>query len=418
MKLVVLTGGTNGDVRPFLALGKRLKQAGHTVHIATYDMYESTIHEHGLEFVSYQFDIVQAMQSEAGAALGRCGDSFWCSFSRFVKVMEPGFPTICDSALAACQDADGIICSAFGGHFGPTIARELNIPYITAFFQPVYPTSSFAHALAPAFFHRHNLGSIANSFTQLVGDFIFWYPCKNIFNQWTQERFNKPWSGFFAYRQQLHPSLCAVSPSVLPKPAGWSDDISIPGYWFLDEAEQWQAPKALTAFLEAGSPPVVAGFGSMQVTQETVENIVKALKQTQQRGILLKGWGNLDLSSLPDNIFVADEIPHDWIYPKASLVINHGGAGSTAAAFRAGTPILVVPFGFDQPFWGQRAIDLGVSPNFILHKDLNVENLSLAINAVVNDKAMQQRAASLGERIRAEDGLGHAVEVIKRTLKN
>jgi UDP:flavonoid glycosyltransferase YjiC (YdhE family) len=96
-----------------------------------------------------------------------------------------------------------------------------------------------------------------------------------------------------------------------------------------------------------------------------------------------------------------------------AAVVHHGGAGTTAAGLRAGLPSVIVPFAWDQPFWGRRVWELGVGPRPIPRKRLSVERLADAITAAVSDKEMRRRAQVLGERIRQEDGVANAVEAFE-----
>jgi UDP:flavonoid glycosyltransferase YjiC (YdhE family) len=77
-------------------------------------------------------------------------------------------------------------------------------------------------------------------------------------------------------------------------------------------------------------------------------------------------------------------------------------------------PSIVIPFNFDQPFWGQRVQKLGVGPAPIPRAKLSADRLAQAIQAAVTDTAMRQRAADLGAKIRAEDGIAKAVGIIQR----
>jgi sterol 3beta-glucosyltransferase len=120
---------------------------------------------------------------------------------------------------------------------------------------------------------------------------------------------------------------------------------------------------------------------------------------------------------LPDDVLALDEIPHDWLFPKVAAVVHHGGAGTTAAAMRAGRPAVVVPFFADQPFWAQRVERLGVGPPSVPLKRLTADRLAAAIRAAVTDEGIARRAAELGERLRAEDGVGRAVDVVDRVLR-
>ena len=94
--------------------------------------------------------------------------------------------------------------------------------------------------------------------------------------------------------------------------------------------------------------------------------------------------------------------------------MQHGGAGTTAEGLRAGVPNVIVPFLFDQPFWGARVKALGLGPEPIPQKKLTADRLADAIRIAVTDPVMRQRASSCGQGIRAEDGVGNAVKVIRR----
>ncbi len=213
------------------------------------------------------------------------------------------------------------------------------------------------------------------------------------------------------------PTLYGFSPNVIPKPSDWGDHIEITGYYFLKDSA-WQAPIGLTDFLEAGSPPIYLGFGSMNTRnpEQTTDIVLEALARTKQRGLIVTGWGGLRKSDLPESVFKIEYAPHEWLLPRTAAIVHHGGAGTTGASLRAGVPTIVVPFFYDQPFWGHRVAELGVGPKPIPRKLLSVERLAAAITTAVTDKEMQKRARILGKRIQAEDGVGHAVEFINHSL--
>jgi UDP:flavonoid glycosyltransferase YjiC (YdhE family) len=148
--------------------------------------------------------------------------------------------------------------------------------------------------------------------------------------------------------------------------------------------------------------------------EETADLVLQALARTQQRAIILSGWSGLHKANLPDSVFMLDSIPFSWLFPRVAAVVHHGGAGTTAAGLRAGVPSVVVPFFGDQPFWGQRIAELGVGPEPIPRKKLTVERLAHAIREAVTDQTMRQRAANLGSRIQAEDGIARAVAVVQQ----
>ena len=97
-------------------------------------------------------------------------------------------------------------------------------------------------------------------------------------------------------------------------------------------------------------------------------------------------------------------------------MVHHGGAGTTAAGLRAGRPTIITPFVADQFFWQKKVVELGVGPQMPHYKRLTAEQLGQAVRTAVSDTAMQARAAALGAKIRAEDGVGCAVEIINHYL--
>jgi len=116
---------------------------------------------------------------------------------------------------------------------------------------------------------------------------------------------------------------------------------------------------------------------------------------------------------VPDDVFVLDAAPHDWLFPRMAAVVHHGGAGTTGAGMRAGVPTVICPFFGDQPFWGRRVAALGIGPEPIAQKRLTVERLAAALRSVTEDAGMRDRAAALGAKIKAENGISRAIQAIE-----
>ena len=105
-------------------------------------------------------------------------------------------------------------------------------------------------------------------------------------------------------------------------------------------------------------------------------------------------------------------LPHDWLLPRCSIVVHHGGAGTTSAGLRVGIPNIIVPFTADQPFWGRRDHAIGAGPKPIPVKSLSVENLTRAIVEADGD-VIRKSAQAIGQRIRSEAGVKQVVELIE-----
>ena len=125
----------------------------------------------------------------------------------------------------------------------------------------------------------------------------------------------------------------------------------------------------------------------------------------------------LKSEKLPDNVFLLDSAPHDWLFPRMEAVIHHGGAGTTAAGLRSGVPSAIVAHIGDQPYWGRRLHELGVGAPLLRRHLLTADNLGETIRLLTTDRDLRARAAALGERIRAEDGVGNAVRAFGRFME-
>jgi UDP:flavonoid glycosyltransferase YjiC (YdhE family) len=208
-------------------------------------------------------------------------------------------------------------------------------------------------------------------------------------------------------------TIYAYSKHAVPVPPDWGSDVLVSGYWFLDSGD-WTPPASLSAFLEAGEPPIFIGFGSMPGIdpQHMASVMTDALTQCGKRGLLATGGGALQAANLPEHVHALSQAPHDRVFPFVSAVIHHGGAGTTGAALRAGKPMTICPFFGDQPFWARRMAEIGVAPRSLDRRKLSVAAVAASINAMAN-ATMRERANALGQRIRQEDGTTAAVRFIE-----
>ena len=189
--------------------------------------------------------------------------------------------------------------------------------------------------------------------------------------------------------------------------------MHVTGYWFLDNPPGWQPPGELVTFLGSGPPPVFVGFGSSPFPEpETATQLVmRALARAGRRGVILSGGSGLAVGRLAEEILSVDFVPHNWLFSRVCAAVHHGGAGVTGEALRAGLPTVVIPVWTDQPFWARRVFELGVGPRPIPARRLTEDALAGAILAT-ESREMRSRAAALGKKIRGEDGVARAVQVI------
>ena len=215
-------------------------------------------------------------------------------------------------------------------------------------------------------------------------------------------------------------NLIPISPSIYDPNPFWDSQHKVVGYWFADEPGTWHPPKDLMTFLKNGGPPILISLGAMSLgdkgAEEAVNLFVSAIQQVEIRAII-QGWQTaVKQSPLPPNIFTSGWLPHSWLLSRCQGIVHHGGYGTTAAGFRAGIPALVIPHIADQFYWGQRVYELGVGPKPIRHTHLEINGLAASLFELVRNKKMKNTALKLGEKIRSENGIEHAVRMIEETF--
>jgi sterol 3beta-glucosyltransferase len=417
MRITIFTTGSRGDVQPCIMLGRGLQRAGFDVLLAAPKNYGDFIQGYGLCFHPLRGDVQQIMAGETGREFMETGSTNpFKSIHAMRTMIGPVATQMAEDALEACRAADALISLAVFAPLGKSIAEIQEIPLINVEPTPLLPTRAFPAAGWPV---QRNLGRLHNRLSGFVMLYVIWQWYRPFVNGFRQ-RFGLPaYTADSFYRILAStPLLGAYSPAVIPHPPDWPGNAHITGYWFPDAQDEWSPSSELQEFLEAGEPPVYVGFGSMagRNPEQFTAIVLEALAQTRQRGLLLTGWGGIQAMSVPDNVFVVDSAPHHWLFPRMAAVVHHGGAGTTAEGLRAGVPSVIVPFIVDQPFWGKRIQALGVGPAPIPRNKLAVEKLAHAIQVASAHPEVKQRAAALGQAIRAENGVANAVKIIRQYL--
>lgn len=225
------------------------------------------------------------------------------------------------------------------------------------------------------------------------------------------------WAPGQLYRLKV-PYTYLWSPGLVPKPKDWGPEIDIAGFVFLDLASSFEPPEDLVRFLDAGEPPIYIGFGSIVVDDpdKFTKMIFEAVEKVGVRALVSKGWGGLGGDNTPENIFMLENTPHDWLFPKVKAVVHHGGAGTTAIGLKCGKPTMVVPFFGDQQFWGAMIGEAGSGARPVTYKELTADKLANGIKQLLADE-VAEKAQEIADSIDAEgDGAKNAVTSFHRSL--
>jgi UDP:flavonoid glycosyltransferase YjiC (YdhE family) len=220
------------------------------------------------------------------------------------------------------------------------------------------------------------------------------------------------------------------SKCLLSRPSDWPENEFMVGPIIQEENDDFQPSNELLEFLNKwqNEKIIYIGIGSMMsmmfdIDQQSqfLTNIQMTIQNTNSKAIIsLVGFQNIDENKLINNeniFYLKQNISHTWLFPKISAAIHHGGAGTTHTSLRYGLPTLILPFGADQPFNADRVFINKLGPKPIPIRQMNVKNLSNAIQDLMNNYTVyKNNAQKIGQLIKDEDGLGHCIQLIEKEL--
>lgn len=406
MRFTVVTYGSEGDTRPLVGLSRGLLRAGHDVHLLADRSTLPTAEAHGISAQALAGDIkATVMPGGAFSKLMKEGGDARQMAKAIAQIANENTASWMKDVVEQARSSDAILFSGIAGYVGLSVAEHLRIPAIGLGVWPISPTREFPSPLLPPW----QMPGWLNLFSHRAVNALTWRLFRRKINAARREACAQ------APRTRMwrdYPILYGMSRYLVPQPADWPEIWKVCGAWSV-EPDIWETPPALAKFLSSGEPPIYVGFGSMAGfdKKKLLSTVIEAV--AGRRALFSSGWSGIDPALLPGNFFVIGETPHDWLFPRTSMVIHHGGAGTSHTACRAGVPSVVVPFAGDQFFWAGRLAAAGVAPKYVTHAKINAQALSGMI-AFAKSPEVVRRAKMLGKMMAEEDGVSCAVECIEK----
>ncbi|MFO0684064.1 MAG: glycosyltransferase [Sandaracinus sp.] len=418
MKIGVYTWGSEGDVRPFIALAHGLVRAGHDVSLGFVAVdgrdYGPLARSVGVEARAVATEAIakaRATQNESDEALAGKGHPLKQVQTVLSHLLDPAIDAMWDDAARTIDGCDALVVHLLH-HPAASLALARRIPIVAVQPVPVWPTRHLPPMGAP------DLGPL-NSF--------LWWVTEHVGRRWFVPRVNgsRARAGvpletrMFPTPSPAALTLTCVSPTLVPRPPDWDEAQRVPGFFEIPAAPQgWSMPADLRAFLDAGAPPLLMGFGSMLAipsddTKHCVRTLIDAAARAGQRALVQAPWELLPDVETPPHVFRLGRAPHALVLPHTSAFVHHGGAGTTHTASLAGKPSVVVPFLGDQFFWAERLRALGIAPKAVPRRSLEAAPLARQIEALLADPQAIPRARAIGEAMSREDGVSVATRWIE-----
>lgn len=414
MRFLLTSHGSTGDIFPVIRLGHSLMQAGHHVRFATVSLFKKDVEAAGLEFVKLPPDWDQNGFAEAMRDLTRSKNSL-----DLLKIIyseaNPFLDEIIEILRRELLTADAFVSNYIFGNLC-RLARQLEVPCaVTTFAHNVIPSNSKSPIMLP---RRIVIPSfLSKPINRALWKLVDKYICWNI-NQVVGETLKKNEIGEVD-SYLIDPAdliLVTVSADLFSPKIPWSDNFLFTGYL------RWQAPEnlevggLLDTFCNGEKVPVLT-FGS--VTFENARKIMRRFLKnwpSDKKIIIQSGWAQLSVERYSNHIFTVDRISHDQLFQYASVVIHHGGAGTTASVLSAGVPQIIIPHIGDQKFFGREIKRLGVGLTLRLARW--PEDLPRAVRTIERSKKRMKRAQVVSQILANEKGPENAVEALVALAKS
>ncbi|MEN9355414.1 MAG: hypothetical protein RL318_2739 [Fibrobacterota bacterium] len=396
MKVLLAPVGSEGDVRPHLALAVGLREAGHESLCVGAPDFESAFAARGLGYVPEGPVFHDVVTRLAGTLNGRPLGGI-LTMLRWCRNAVDGQFTSLEKHL------DGVDAIVGGGlHFAASsLAQARGIPYRHAVHIPTLVPSRY-HTPTPL--PWWGLPPMVN--------LLLWRLVGAAMNLAVLGRINAgrtklglaPCPDF--YRHFASSFLVAMDPELGTFPPDAPSGLVQTGYWGLDDGEL--SPE-IEAFLQAGEAPVFVGFGSMgdENPEATSRIVAQAVERIGCRAIVAKGWGGLHAKGRDGQVLEVGRTSHAKLFPRVRAVIHHGGAGTTWTAARSGVPQVLVPHLLDQHHWGRRLESLGLAPAAVPRRAME-QGLEIAIRKALAPE-MAARARAFAVPLVKRNGVAEAI---------
>lgn len=411
MKVLLTSHGSTGDIYPVVRLGRALVEAGHDVRFATVSLFREEIESAGITFVYLPPDWDQSGFAEAMRDLTKAKNPL--DLLRIIYSESlPFLDEILETLEREMKDADVFVTNYVFANLC-NLARRLGVPCaVTTFAHNVvpsvdYPPEGLPRLPASAFMRRR-----WNEFLWKITDRVLCWQINRVVGE-AMEHYNMGRAESFA----LEPSdlvLVLVSQRLFQPKQLWNERFKFTGYLRWQSPEDPKLDAELDAFCQGERVPVLS-FGS--VTFYQARKVMTRFLRNWPDGkkiIIQSGWAGLTIERPHFEMKRVERVSHDQLFKYASMVIHHGGAGTTASVLHSGIPNIIIPHIGDQWFFASEVKRLGVGLE--VKRKKWPEDLPKAVRTIERSEKIQARAKEVAELLAQEDGPSSAVEELERLL--
>lgn len=416
-RIVLSTFGSFGDVHPYMAIGLALRARGHQAVIAAMESYREIINAAGLEFAPVRPDIPPPKEQDLEVIEKimepRTGPRFLMD-----QIVYPAVRDAYQDLLVAVKGADLLITHP-AAPAGPLVGRKTGLPWISTILAPLSFFSVYDPPIPPVMqWTTRVFRLLGPRFLKLFFDVIRnQYKAKHVAE--LRAELGLPDYGNPMFEGQHSPTrVLALFSKVFGAPQpDWPPQTKITGFCFYHGNYESEFPPELSDFLEGGPRPIVFTLGSsaIWVARDFFQESIEAARRLGQRAVLLIGDERNYPGALPEGMIAVNYVPYQSLMPRASVVVHHGGVGTTSHGLLSGVPTLIVPFAFDQADNADHAERLGVSRTVYRDK-YRATRVANELHNLLNDPSYARRAEEVSRQLKQENGPARAADLIEEVL--
>ena len=401
MRVLLSTIGSRGDVQPLVALAMELRALNQDVRFCVPPDFQAWIERLGFAVVPVGPELRKTMPPGTPPAAP--------SPERRRQLAEASIALQFATVAAAAHDCDLILAMASLQIAARSVAERLGIGYLFATYCPIVLPS--AHHAPPQLPRMPGHPDSTDA-----GNEVLWVRDAQRFNDVFGPALNDhrallglaPVGDVRGHVYTSRP-LLAADPLLAPWPEPESGTVTQTGAWVLTDDRP--LGYELSAFLDAGEPPVYFGFGSMRMPQHLAEVLLQAARGCGRRAIVSRGWAELSAEGRGTDWIVIDDVNHAALFGRVAAAVHHGGAGTATAAALAAAPQVVVPQFYDQPYWAQRVQQLGIGRAHPAGVPA-AESLASALDQVLR-REVAERARQVSAMMRRDGARDAATRLVR-----
>ncbi|MDE2592904.1 MAG: glycosyltransferase family 1 protein [Burkholderiales bacterium] len=412
MHYVIVTGGSMGDIHPFLKVAQTLQQCGRKVTFVGTAVHADLVHQAGFSFVGVG-TVDEYHELVRNPDLWHPQKSFAALFQNYRTNLDRAYRDIVDLVgsgpcvvvahpfalpLASMVRETCPQVQVVGTYLAPSNLRTCHDPlYMGPTHIPTWVPMSWRRTLWH-WIDRYLVDPIAVSEVNAV----------------RTAHGLSPIQSFLPHMQAVPDVSVTLFPAWFAVPyADWPQPLCVGDFPLFDPASSKPLPDDAARFLDQGSRPVVVTPGTANAhAKDLFASAVRAAKRLGLRMLFLTPHREQLPASLPDTIHWQPYVSLQTLLPLAQGLIYHGGIGTLAEAMRAGVPQVVVPFAWDQFDNAARVKALGVG-EVIPGRGVSARKLIRALRSTVMSESVQahcQQVAHRAQQVHSPAEVFRAVE--------